>query len=251
MTRRDIIILAVLINAGLLAILFMLAININDDSAAMDTTPSIVALKENEPYQESPEPSSLAMAEESGDEVDHALREFTATHSLQMPIVDEELFPYAVLENEDTASADFITPAPEVPTENQKNTKYVEVTVKKGDMLEKIARANNTTVSAIKEANNLKNERLNIGQVLRIPLSSSKKNDTAVAKNSRPAPVEKSTPSKTTARNDPQYYTIRNGDNPWKLAKQFGVKVDELLVLNNWNEEKARNLRVGDKIRIR
>ena len=42
-------------------------------------------------------------------------------------------------------------------------------TVKHGDNLGKIARANHTTVKAIKAANNLKTERINVGQKLVIP----------------------------------------------------------------------------------
>lgn len=41
--------------------------------------------------------------------------------------------------------------------------------VKSGDMLEKIAKAHGTTVKAIKAANNMKTDRINIGQKLKIP----------------------------------------------------------------------------------
>lgn len=41
--------------------------------------------------------------------------------------------------------------------------------VKPGDTLEKIARAHSTTVKAIKENNNLSNDRINVGQTLQIP----------------------------------------------------------------------------------
>lgn len=41
--------------------------------------------------------------------------------------------------------------------------------VKSGDSLEKIARANGVTTTAIKELNNLSNDRINIGQVLKLP----------------------------------------------------------------------------------
>ena len=41
--------------------------------------------------------------------------------------------------------------------------------VKSGDMLEKIAKAHGTTVKAIKSANNMKTDRINVGQKLKIP----------------------------------------------------------------------------------
>lgn len=248
MTRRDMIVLAVLVNAGLLAIIFLLAINTDDEkfSDSFDASPSVVAIKGNEiEYKETPTP---AVIERPRDEVDIALREFADSPAFQ-PAMEEELYPYAVLDQEELQNAEAIQEV-EITPEPAKNLKYVEVTVKKGDVLEKIARANGTTVSAIKEANQLKNERLNIGQVLRIPVSTAKKAETVVVKTTATTAAPEKKPSKTTSSNDPQYYTIKNGDNPWKIAKQFGVKVDDLLKLNGWNEEKARNLKVGDKIRI-
>jgi LysM repeat protein len=77
---------------------------------------------------------------------------------------------------------------------------------------------------------------LKIGQVLQIP----------VVQNNRPTislPV-------VAEASETEYYVIKSGDNPWKIAKQFHVKFDDLLKLNNLDEEKARNLKIGDKIRI-
>ena len=45
-------------------------------------------------------------------------------------------------------------------------------TVKSGDTLIKIAQANHTTVRAIRTANNLKSDRITVGQKLKIPAKS-------------------------------------------------------------------------------
>lgn len=267
MTRRDIIILAVLVNAGLLAILFMLAINTDDDkvSESIEITQPIVVVQENEkPLDLLPTANETQiLAERTGDEVDNALKDFADSPPTQQPmIVEEEVLPYAAAQDSDAIqSTETSVPEQIVPEEPKDNTKYVEVTVKKGDMLEKIARANGTTVSAIKEANQLKNERLSIGQVLRVPVSTNKKTDTSSSskstskKSSSESTAAPKSSSKSSAKADsksePQYYTVKNGDNPWKIAKQFQVKVDDLLKLNNMSEEKARNMKVGDKIRVR
>jgi peptidoglycan endopeptidase LytF len=271
MTRRDIIILAVLVNAGLLAILFMLAINTDDDkvSEAIEVSQPIVLVQEHEKTLDliPTAHETQILAERTGDEVDNALKDFADSPPTQQPmIVEEEVLPYATQENDGTPSSEPSIPEQIVPEQPKDNTKYVEVTVKKGDVLEKIARANGTTVSAIKEANQLKNERLSIGQVLRVPVSTNKKNETntnaksnAKKSSSESTSSTKSTPSKSSAKADsktdsksePQYYTVKNGDNPTKIAKQFNVKVDELLKLNNMSEDKARNLKVGDKIRVK
>jgi LysM repeat protein len=53
------------------------------------------------------------------------------------------------------------------------------------------------------------------------------------------------------AQTEVVYYTIKGGDNPWKIAKQYGVNVDDLLKLNGLNDERAKNLKPGDKIRVK
>ena len=48
-----------------------------------------------------------------------------------------------------------------------------------------------------------------------------------------------------------EWYVMKSGDNPWKVAKNNKIKFDDLLKLNGLNEERARNLKPGDRIRIR
>lgn len=48
-----------------------------------------------------------------------------------------------------------------------------------------------------------------------------------------------------------EWYVMKSGDNPWKVAKTNKIKFDDLLKLNGLNEERARNLKPGDRIRIR
>ena len=52
---------------------------------------------------------------------------------------------------------------------------YKEVKVKKGDVLERIARQNNVSVSDIMKINKLTSTRLKIGQVLKLPSAGSSK----------------------------------------------------------------------------
>ncbi len=122
----------------------------------------------------------------------------------------------------------------------------MEVTVKKGDVLEKIARANGTTVAMIKRANGLQNEKLSIGQVLKIPLKR-EAGSSMVAETSIKKPDER----RESVNGEAVYHVVRSGDNPWKIAKKYDVKYDEILRLNHLDEEKARNLKVGDRIRVK
>ncbi|MCC6128147.1 MAG: LysM peptidoglycan-binding domain-containing protein [Chlamydiae bacterium] len=47
------------------------------------------------------------------------------------------------------------------------------------------------------------------------------------------------------------YYTVKVGDNPWTIAMKHNMKVEELLRLNGLNEEKARKLKPGDRLRTK
>lgn len=110
-----------------------------------------------------------------------------------------------------------------------------EVTVKQGDALHKIAKSYGTTVEDLMEVNGLKNSNLKIGQVLKIPKAS----------------LQKARSLKTEKVDASEYYIVKSGDNPWTIAKKFNLEFDELLEMNELNDEKARNLKIGQKLRIR
>ncbi|CRH46911.1 muramidase [Chlamydia trachomatis] len=111
---------------------------------------------------------------------------------------------------------------------------FSTVIVKKGDFLERIARSNHTTVSALMQLNDLSSTQLQIGQVLRVPKTNKTEKDLQV---------------KTPNLED--YYVVKEGDSPWAIALSNGIRLDELLKLNGLDEQKARRLRPGDRLRIR
>lgn len=266
MTRRDIIIIATLVNAGLLAALFMLAVNTDDDKVSdplvfnQEVVVSKPTVASNAPAPQEVEILSMAPTPVPAappkpvinDEVDNALKEFAAAPAAQTVVIEEDSNQF--IDAEDDVPVTSI-PAPattaipivteSLPIEKTDNKKYIEITIKRGDSLDKIAKANNTSVAAIKDANQLKNDRLKIGKVLRIPVSSDKK---ATPAKSEPIAAA---PKAPVAQSDSQFYTVKKGDNPTKIAKQYNMKVEDLLKLNNWNEEKARNLKIGDKVRVK
>lgn len=244
MTRRDTIIIATLVNAGLLACLFVAATRQQEPTPPVALTPETfeppVAVMTMNPQ---PQQENVIAQDNVSDEVDQALKEFLpdepkiaeiAEADLEMGI-EADLNPELIKEKAPEPSSVIVkTPEPQ----KTKEEKIVDITVKSGDMLEKIAKANNTTVKAIKEANHLQSDKLKVGQVLKIPVG------TKVAK----APVK--TPT-VIAAGDPVYYTVQKGDNPWKIAKKFHVKFEDILKLNNMSEEKAKNLKVGQEIRVK
>ena len=221
MSRRDTIIIAVLLNAGLLIVLF--ATSLKTDKAE-DAPSAITVLASNQSQELLPETPKATpiVAPAIPDQVDQAIQSYVT------PQVG------AVVENSPNFLADLEPLAASVPQPqiNLPEVAYKEVTVKKGDVLERIARQNQVSVGEIMKVNKLTTTRLKIGQVLKIP--------SAVSTKTVSAPSASGT----------QYYTVKAGDNPWTIAVKHHMKVEELLKLNNMDEQKARRLKAGDKIRI-
>ncbi len=103
------------------------------------------------------------------------------------------------------------TPGPETGT--------VTYTVQPGDSLWLIAQRYGTTVDAIRQANGLSNNVLQIGQVLRIPVSQSPY-------------VE---------------YTVRAGDSLWELARRYDTTVEAIMRANGLS---GSYLQIGQVLRI-
>lgn len=99
------------------------------------------------------------------------------------------------------------------------DTGSVTYTVRAGDTLWLIARRYGTTVEAIKRLNGLSSNVLQIGQVLRIPVSQSPYVD----------------------------YTVRAGDTLWNLARRYGTTVEEIMRINGLT---SSSLQIGQVLRI-
>lgn len=238
MSRRDTIILAVLLNTGLLAILFVLAINPDEDSVIdhMDVSSLVVEAPKVELIRK-PSPVVLAL-ENKTDEVDNVLKDFAKT-ICSTPNENNNSVGYVHQNEMPVMKPQVNVPIVKNPS-GSNQIDYVEITVKSGDILGRIAQTNNTTVSAIKRVNNLVSDRLKVGQVLKIPLGNKfQKNSLGVAKETLHDDNDLS-----------NFYTIQSGDTPWKIAKKFSVSVQELLILNELDENRARNLKPGDRIRV-
>ncbi|MDP1881148.1 MAG: LysM peptidoglycan-binding domain-containing protein [Parachlamydiaceae bacterium] len=234
MNRKDTILIAVIINAGLLAILFTTAV-VYDTDKEIEQKEFLASVAIPKPTKQEVSSEFIALAD-TGDEVDNALKYYSQP-SNNFTDHSEPPVPIAIQTN---AEEEEENPVIIIPKENS----YVDVIVKKGDVLDKIARANGTTVSEIKRLNHLQTEKLSIGQKLKIPL---KKPTTPVISVQKEQTVEKKDSNSSQA----VYYVVKSGDNPWKIAKQFNVKYDDILLLNNLDEAKARNLKIGDRIRVK
>jgi peptidoglycan DL-endopeptidase LytF len=235
--------IAVVINAGLLAILLATAI-IYDTGKEVEQPEFLTTVIESKTARA--EPTQIGIAPQStGDEVDNVLKYYRpAIASSTVSEETSESFSMQHLSREEE----------ENPVEElARAQKQAEIKVKKGDTLEKIAKANHTTIDAIKKMNRLENERLSIGQALKIPVKEGHQITTPTVSATAVVAEKKEKKPETVVKEaeEPVYYTIKSGDNPWKIAKQYNVNYEDIVRLNHLNEEKARNLKIGDRIRVK
>lgn len=219
MSRRDTIIIAVLINACLLVILFATSITkkeephyaSNYESPVTPSVPNVqfedierTLVKEMKPVAESYPLSSQIIAQAPLQPVKAPLK--------QVKQVEEK-------------------PTPKVnPKPASKPVECAEITVKSGDYLERISRENGVSVSEIMSYNNLKTTQLKIGQVLKVPLKEPSKNNSAKLK--------------------VKQYIVKVGDTPWSIANDNKMPLDDLLKLNHLDKESSRRLKPGDTLYI-
>ena len=234
MNRRDTIITAVLLNAGLLIVLFATSVKSDKTEEVVPTT----VLSSNQPEVQSQAPIAAAPKASAGaDQLDQVIQQYvTPQVTGQTETQPNFLADLQALGTETSTPVPVMEHAPAIVESQTAGTVLREVTVKKGDVLEKIARQNHVSVNDLMKANQLSSSRLRIGQTLKIPGK---------------IPGIGSHQSVATVSNETaQYYTIKTGDNPWTIAVKHHMKVEELLKLNNMDEVQARRLKAGDKIRI-
>ncbi len=114
--------------------------------------------------------------------------------------------------------------------------------VKSGDSLWKIARHQNVTVAALKQANNLNGDSLKVGQKLHIPMATAKAT-TDTAGNSVSAGIAATSSAGwqapgTYTENGQTIHIVDFKESPATIAKKYGIKTDDLLKANNITDPK-------------
>ncbi|WP_348663206.1 lytic transglycosylase [Chlamydia vaughanii] len=237
MNRRDTIIIATLVNAVLVLVLFTTAKHADKKNA--DVILPVLPTKLVEVVPTPIETSSLEKVEKPVVEIvpqKVSKEELASQFTEEKPVIVKT--PQTPSVPQKTAQPSQITPTPPEPQvvkEAQKEA-YATVIVKKGDFLERIAKANHTTVSALMQINDLSSTQLKIGQVIKVPICDSQ---------------EETKNPKVKVSSADDFYTVQEGDSPWAIALRNGIRLDDLLKMNDLDEQKARRLRPGDQLRIR
>ncbi len=232
MSRKDTILIAILVNIGVLTVLFMTSIK---HQPLLINAAGEIAIETKS--------GSLVAPKQALDQVDLVLSQYeekkkTAEVSPPPPEIPkkepEMIIPATTYAFESKTEGKKELPAT-VTFESTHPTDWMAIEVKSGDVLEKIARHHGCTVEEIKKANHLSSPHLYIGQTLYVPKAS----------------VRSQAQTHSSSVSEPIYYVVKPGDNPWTIAMKNQLKIEELLRLNNLDELKAKKLKPGDKLRIK
>ncbi|MEH6364745.1 MAG: LysM peptidoglycan-binding domain-containing protein [Pseudomonas marincola] len=115
-----------------------------------------------------------------------------------------------------------LAPQQALASNQRSNTKY---TVKRGDSLSSIARANKVSINDVKRWNGMKNNNLRAGQVLALKAQTS-----------------------TSSRSAVTYYKVRKGDSLSVIAQRFKVPMKHL---KTWNPRSSSALKPGQTLTLR
>lgn len=119
---------------------------------------------------------------------------------------------------------------------------WQEVRVRPGDTLSHIARRHNTTVKALREANQLPGDFLRSGQVLRLAANGQTPDDSPHAQ--RYAELSRLQQRLLPTRRF--QHQVRPGENLWLIARRYGVSVSDLQRWNGLGDDSL--IRPGDRI---
>ncbi|MFY7842936.1 MAG: LysM peptidoglycan-binding domain-containing protein [Rhabdochlamydiaceae bacterium] len=242
MTKKRTIIIAVTVNLFLILILFTTGINKEEErqDIILDIDKSYALQKETvadaNSFEKTNESSSFNIDSKTQIESLPSNDSVQSVAAFVQELQSADKDHHVLVNDQSSEKKELETPIQTHQNDKPRET-FLEVVVKKGDFLEKIAKAHQTTVSQIMKVNKLSSSKLSIGQILKIPASK------GVITNNAP-----SLPSN--ARYESKVYIVKSGDNPWTIAVKNRIKVEDLLRINNLNEEKARRLKPGDKLKI-
>jgi LysM repeat protein len=127
--------------------------------------------------------------------------------------------------------------------------------VQAGDTLPEIAKALGTSPEALRAKNSiLSDNELYPGRWLMIPGAGEGAPAPAATPVATPvaetpaAPAAPKAPASSAAASNPSEYSVKAGDTPWAIARQFNVPFNKLMSANGISN--AQSLQIGQKLRI-
>ena len=117
-------------------------------------------------------------------------------------------------------------------------------TVKGGDNLSKIAVKYNTSVRALKAANNKTSDLIRVGEKLMVPVAGTTGGSATVT---APAPVAVIEQPASAISADGTHI-VKAGEYPATIARQYGMTTSELLAINGITD--PRKMQIGQKLKV-
>ena len=137
------------------------------------------------------------------------------------------------------------TPIYEVPS--KATSAATQYTVRKGDNLGLIAKKNGVSVAELKRWNNLRNNNLQVGQVLKLQKNTAVAPVKKVAQQKKPAAKAVSNAKAPTKKSSAISYKVRQGDSLYEIARRHKVSLDQL---KKWNPKAGKDLKIGQPLII-
>ena len=149
-------------------------------------------------------------------------------HELMVPITQAELFAQNV-----------------AAMPRSQRVRWERHQIRKGETLLHIAERYNTTVSSIKEINNIRTSTIRAGKNLVVPVSSKSRGAYTLSAEQRLSKLQN---TRRSGRGDRVTYRVRKGDTLWDISRKFGVSHRALA---KWNGLAPRDtLSAGRKLVI-
>ena len=122
-----------------------------------------------------------------------------------------------------------VEPEPSKNSKNQPVSTTIIYTVEPGDNLYAISRRYSTTVSAIREMNDMGNSsNIKVGQKLKIPGAAA------------PAP--------SGPKVEEIIHVVKRGEGLWDISRQYGVTIEDIV---KWNDLKDTKIKINEKLKIK
>ena len=127
----------------------------------------------------------------------------------------------------------------EIPPNERIN--WVRHKIKSGETLSHISRKYRTTVSLIREVNNIRGNRIRAGKYLMVPTATRSLNTYSLSAQSRKAAIQN-----TNRQGTKQIHVVRSGESLWGISQHYGVSTRALA---KWNAmAPIDTLSVGQKL---
>ena len=122
-----------------------------------------------------------------------------------------------------------VEPEPSKNSKKQPVSTTIIYTVEPGDNLYAISRKYSTTVSAIREMNDMGNSsNIKVGQKLKIP--------------------GEATPVPSAPKVEEITHVVKKGEGLWDISRQYGVTIEDIV---KWNDLKDTKIKINEKLKIR